>query len=384
MERVMRRLDRLVDLLYVFEGQVSRLAPMRVLKTVCINSLFHFFLWCRVFRETTVSDGDPRFFHRTTCVVYEARRRGIEMKALLLFGRPKNFFVWSRGGRKCFFECLPCYDVSDSLKVDVDDKACLRRLLTRIGVPMPLGRVFRDPREATRYAQAVGFPLVVKPHAGSLSQHVTCDIRDAVAFQDAVRIARLVGTAFVVERHVPGSVYRVTLVGGVFVAACQREPPNVVGDGVATIRELVMRKNEDPRRGHAREKHTTLHKILLTEDSEHLLKEQGMGWKDILACGRKVFLHTKVILACGADIHDCTNAVHADTRELLQRAARACQAPVIGFDLICEDIAKPYAAQSFAILEANSLPYIDMHHVPVTGTPRNVAGAIMDLVLKPF
>ena len=28
--------------------------------------------------------------------------------------------------------------------------------------------------------------------------------------------------------------------------------------------------------------------------------------------------------------------------------------------------------QECAVLEANSLPYIDMHHYPVTGKPRNV------------
>ncbi|MDP3790961.1 MAG: hypothetical protein Q8R38_02835 [Candidatus Omnitrophota bacterium] len=38
----------------------------------------------------------------------------------------------------------------------------------------------------------------------------------------------------------------------------------------------------------------------------------------------------------------------------------------------------------FGIIEANSLPYIDMHHFPVTGAPRNVAGAILDEVERRY
>ena len=35
-------------------------------------------------------------------------------------------------------------------------------------------------------------------------------------------------------------------------------------------------------------------------------------------------------------------------------------------------------------LEANSLPYIDMHHYPLTGQPRNVAEMVMDYALGDY
>ena len=49
-----------------------------------------------------------------------------------------------------------------------------------------------------------------------------------------------------------------------------------------------------------------------------------------------------------------------------------------GFDFICEDISKPYFEQECAIIEANSCPSIDMHHYPVSGKVRNVAGRLLD------
>ena len=64
-----------------------------------------------------------------------------------------------------------------------------------------------------------------------------------------------------------------------------------------------------------------------------------------------------------------------------ENISRLCGAPLVGLDFICQDISAPYHRQECAVLEANSLPYIDMHHYPVTGQPRNVAEMVMDYVL---
>jgi hypothetical protein len=34
-------------------------------------------------------------------------------------------------------------------------------------------------------------------------------------------------------------------------------------------------------------------------------------------------------------------------------------------------------------LEANSLPFINLHHDPLLGTPRNVAGMVWDMLNLP-
>jgi cyanophycin synthetase len=59
-----------------------------------------------------------------------------------------------------------------------------------------------------------------------------------------------------------------------------------------------------------------------------------------------------------------------------------CQAPLIGIDFISPDISRPYREQKCAILEVNSLPYIDMHHYPVSGKERNVAGQVLDYFMS--
>ena len=102
--------------------------------------------------------------------------------------------------------------------------------------------------------------------------------------------------------------------------------------------------------------------------------------ESVLPPGTKAYLHSKIILKCGADIHDKTDEVHPDNIALFQNFP-PLRYPLVGLDFICQDISRPYHQQECAVLEANSLPYIDMHHYPATGQPRNVASLIMDYVL---
>ena len=100
--------------------------------------------------------------------------------------------------------------------------------------------------------------------------------------------------------------------------------------------------------------------------------------ESVLPKGTKARLHNKIILKCGADIHDKTDEIHPDNVALFQKISRLCDTPLVGLDFICQDISLPHHRQECAVLEANSLPYIDMHHYPLTGQPRNVAGLIVD------
>ncbi len=223
--------------------------------------------------------------------------------------------------------------------------------------------------------------MVVKPNAGSLSKHVTCNIQNEVGLREAVRIARIVSREFVVEEFIEGDVYRITVVNGAVVAACLREAPNVIGDGVSTVQRLIDIKNRDPRRGMIHQKNFTLHLIVVTARTHELLSTQGEGLESVPLKGKKVYLHDKVVLACGADIHDVTDMLHPDNKALFENAAKLCRASLVGIDFIAKDISKSFCEQKCAIIEANSLPYIDMHHYPVTGKERNVAGEILDLYL---
>ena len=98
--------------------------------------------------------------------------------------------------------------------------------------------------------QEIGLPVVVKPQDGNQGKGVTVNITTEEQIDRGLRTAaRDSATTVMVERFLPGHDYRLLVVGNKLVAAARRDPPQVVGDGVHTVRELVDMVNADPRRG---------------------------------------------------------------------------------------------------------------------------------------
>lgn len=215
-----------------------------------------------------------------------------------------------------------------------------------------------------------------------MSKHTICNIKTENQLKEAVKIAKIISKEFVVEKFIKGDVHRITVINNNVVASCFREPPNVIGDGKRAIQELIEIKNQNPFRGTIHQKNFTLRKISITPKTIFLLNQQNLNLDSILPIGKKAYLHNKIVLAAGADIHDTTDKIHSENIILFQKIYKLCKAPLIGIDFITKDISKPYYEQKCAIIEVNSLPYIDMHHYPVTGKKRNVAGHILDYYIS--
>ncbi len=353
------------------------------LNKVILGGLFKTLLAFKILQEVEAQDSDEDLCNRSLVVVREARKRGIAIKSLKFLGRGTNHFSIEVNGVKKFFEGLPHLTIEDTHAVDFDDKGKLKELLQKKRIPHPRGRVFQNYLPALQYVRnTLGFPAVVKPKSGSLSKHTTCNIQTEDQLQKAIGIAKMVSREFVVEEFIEGNVHRVTMVNGDLVASCLREPPNVIGDGKHTIRELIEIKNQNSIRGEIHQKNFTLHKIIISERTNSLLSSQNLNLDSVPSDNRKVYLHDKVVLMCGADIHDTTDKVHPENKVLFEKVYKLCNVPLIGIDFITQDISKPHYEQECAVIEVNSLPYIDMHHYPVTGKERNVAGHILDYYIS--
>lgn len=351
------------------------------LKTAFLKTM----LMVNVLKEIDVLDNDGSLYNRSLVFAKAARGRGLAIKALKLLGKKEtNLFSLVVGKKKIFFEGLPLVKTGHILTPSFDDKYIFKKILQDNGLSVAEGKAFHETEKAVVRARELGFPLVVKPLSGSLSKHTTCNITNEEGLRDAIRIVQMISRDFVVEKFISGDVYRVTVARGEILACCLREAPNVIGDGVHSIRELVEVKNRDPRRGEISKRNSTLHKINLGELAALLLSGRGFNFETIPEIGEKIYIHDKVVLACGADIHDKTDIVHPENKNMFSKLSLLLGGALAGIDFICEDISKPYYEQECAIIEANSLPYIDMHHFPVTGEPRDVAGRLVDMVMEDF
>lgn len=322
---------------------------------------------------------------RTTVFWDEAKKHDINISAFKTKWGYNNIFLMEVGGRRFTFEGLPLAEHALRPEVDLDDKWLVKKKIAAHGLPHAEGCAFWwfQKARAAEYGEQLGYPLIVKPRAGSMSHHISANIRSRAELEDGISRAIRYAPRFIVERFIPNSrVYRATLVDGKFVAAAERIPAHVMGDGTHTVQELATIKSSTPDRGAPRAKDTTCYRLVIDETSHRLLAACGLTVNSIPQPGERVFIQDKVILDLGADLHEATGETHPENAKMFERAAALFPAGILGLDFLCHDISQPHREQPCAIIELNSLPYIDMHHFPTTGAPVNVGLKIVEMIKK--
>jgi cyanophycin synthetase len=273
-------------------------------------------------------------------------------------------------------------DATPCLAADVaGDKGLTKTILARAAIPVPDGVCARSEGEAVAALARLGAPVAVKPRDGNQGKGVSLRLRTPADVAAAFRRAREYSSEVIVEEQFLGRDYRLLVVAGRLVAAAERLPAHVVGDGRSTIDELVARENANPLRGGGHDR--PLSRIVLDGCATAFLARCGRRRDDVPAAGERVFLRETANLSTGGIARDVTDEVHPDTARLCERAARLIGLDVCGIDLITPDIAEPLPEAHAGILELNASPGIRMHHHPTSGRPRDVGGAIVDALFPP-
>ncbi len=261
------------------------------------------------------------------------------------------------------------------------DKSLTKALLGDNGVPVPRGSVAGDEDEAVEIAEDLGWPVVVKPLDASHGRGVLTNIRSEselrLAYNDALKFRDDV----IVEQFLEGHDFRFLVIAGRFICAAQRVPAFVVGDGKRTIEELVDEVNRDPRRGIGHEKILT--KIEIDDLSLALLSRRDLTPKSVPEAGETVYLKATANLSTGGISRDVTDSVHPSNIHLMERIARIVGLDIAGIDVISPSVEHPIAEVGGGIVEVNAAPGFRMHTDPTEGTPRDAAGAVIDMLYPP-
>ena len=274
--------------------------------------------------------------------------------------------------------------MTSALAVDIaGDKKMTNQLLASAGLPVPRSEVVRSEDEAVAAAKRIGFPVVTKPLDGNHGRGVGLDLRTERAvrtgFRRALKEARR--GHVVVESFVTGDDYRVLVIGGRMVAIAERVPAHVIGDGRHSVRWLVDKANQDPRRGIGHEK--VLTRIKIDEAAEELVKKQGFGLDDVPPKGATVLLAATGNMSTGGISIDRTWEAHEDNVEIAEEAARVVGLDVAGIDFLAPDITQPVRETGGAIVEVNAAPGFRMHTHPTEGEPQYVAKYVVDGLFPP-
>lgn len=255
------------------------------------------------------------------------------------------------------------------------------QLLAAAGLPVPRSVLINpsstSPDQVVEQAVEIGYPVVLKPLDGAMGQGVFSNIRESAVLRQ--RFAQLQkshpSSQLVLESHVPGDDYRILVFGGHYIAACQRIPANITGDGVSTVQELIDAKNL------LRRKNPFLSKGPIKPDQEitDYLQQQGHDYNSVPSEGEYLQLRGAANASAGGDVVDVTDQIPEHIRESAVKAAQAIPGlHCAGVDILYEGTSNDGHGQ-YTLLELNSQPQIGVNMYPTVGTGVDVPKKIIDI-----
>jgi cyanophycin synthetase len=259
------------------------------------------------------------------------------------------------------------------------DKEATKRVLANAGVPVPKGTVINfldDLEEAIEHVG--GYPIVIKPLDGNHGRGISINITSWEEAEAAYDSARQISRSIIVERYYTGRDHRVLVVDGKVVAVAERVPAHVVGNGKSSIFELIEETNKDPNRGEGHD--NILTKIELDRTSYQLMEKQGFTLNSVLPQSEICYLRATANLSTGGSAVDRTDEIHPENVWLAQRIVKIIGLDIAGIDIVTSDISRPLREVDGVIVEVNAAPGFRMHVAPSIGIPRNVAGAVLDML----
>lgn len=258
------------------------------------------------------------------------------------------------------------------------NKKMTNKLLGDIGLPVPKHITVRRERQVVSAARKLGYPVVVKPLDGNHGRGISINLNSDEEVLQGYAEAKEHSSTVIIEQFITGYDHRMVVVDGKLVAVAKRVPGHVVGDGKSNIEELVDIVNDDPRRGVGHEK--VLTRLEFDDQANRLLHEAGYNKDTILKSGEVFYLRTTANLSTGGTAIDVTDICHPDNRDMAERAVKAIGLDVGGVDFLIDDITHSYKEIGGGICEVNAAPGFRMHVAPSEGHPRDVAGAVMDML----
>ena len=126
-------------------------------------------------------------------------------------------------------------------------KVDTNRLMKMSGIPVAEQARVRTIDDAIRFAEKIGYPVVLKPEAEEQSRGVYANIVDESELKECWKLLSTSSyTSILIEKHVPGHNYRINTIDDKVVRVVKSIPAQLVGDGKSTIEELLTEFNSQP------------------------------------------------------------------------------------------------------------------------------------------
>lgn len=255
------------------------------------------------------------------------------------------------------------------------NKGLTEDYLQQNNVPIPKGKVFTNEHameEVIDYANKLTYPLVAKPTDGSGGRGVFANINNEQELQTALKTIwnQLEFKEILVQQHVIGDEIRVYVLGDAVLAAANRVPANIIGDGEQTINQLIRNKNELRKST----PHLFHRPIKIDNEVRRLISEANYTLDTVLPNGERLFLREISNISTGGDPVDVTDELTIEQKNIAIQATKA----IPGLTHSGVDIIINPDTNATTVLEVNTRPGIGSHIFPIEGQARDIPKALID------
>lgn len=297
----------------------------------------------------------------TTAKIFKklAKKYGVEIEVEPKFGYVMKMVDKNGNNKYCRSITFPLNNVGAAAVAR--DKGYAAYFLKKLGYRVPRGKTFYSDSwarvvgskdtagEGLKCAEKIGWPVIVKPNDGSRGEKVCLCANKQEYLQAAKEITKKFDV-FLVQEYLHGNDFRLLVLDGEVVAAYQRKPLQIIGDGKKTIKELIASK-------------------------EKLMRQMGIGgninWKDfrifnalknrklksdvVPPAGEEISLLPNANLSTGGVGIDFTGVVNSKWRELAVKIAKDMDLIFCGIDIITDGPLED-EPKDFVVLEINAVP----------------------------
>lgn len=320
---------------------------------------------------------DVRLGPSTASIVDEAVSRDIPF---LRLGRNSLIQLGAGVNQMRFQATITCK--TSNIAVDIAcNKEQTKKMLDDASIPVAQGDICYDEEDLKDTIDDIGYPIVIKPLDGNHGKGASINVTN---WEDAVKglkHAKEYSRRVIVEKFVTGFDFRVLVINNEVIAAAQRVPAHVIGNGKNTIQELIDITNEDPRRGYGHE--NVLTEITIDRTTERLIDNAGYTLGSVLPEGETLYLKSTANLSTGGTSVDVTDLMHPENVFIAERISRIIGLDICGIDIMAPNLTQSLKENGGVILEVNAAPGFRMHLAPSEGLPRNVAAPVIDMLYPP-
>jgi phenylacetate-CoA ligase len=262
--------------------------------------------------------------------------------------------------------------INEHARKITSNKQATRQVLESAGLSTPQGRSFTANQlaEALVYADELGYPICVKPTAGSGGRSVRTGLKNSAEVAKAFREAANTFNDVVLERSVDGEVVRISYLAPDIYSARYQDLAAVFGDGESSVVNLIEQRNAEDHPGQPYA--TVLSRSIVTRLANH-----GTDLADTIPKGEKLVFAATSHLLTGVRAESADD-LHPSFLENARAAFQAIKGISIGsMDMIVKDPQQPATPDNHWILEINSSPTKVMFFRLSEGARVNGCGAVL-------